>query len=147
MAGKSIESRTPISLDDLKAKVQEKYVGQLFDHPEGYGVMEISRLKRSEREKIQTASRLPGGMVDVAIQNRMAAAFGLVSPKLTAEELLEWPDDFVEPIADKVWEISNAYRMHTEEVGKGDGTGPAPFTKKSSVSGESVSPTDGAPTK
>jgi hypothetical protein len=142
MAGKSIESRAPISLEDLKERVQTKYASELFDHPEGYGTFEVARLKRHERAAIQTASRLPGGMVDVEVQNRMAAAFGLVSPKVSAEELKEYPDDFIEPIADKVWEISNAYRTHTDENGKGDGKD-APFFRKMSGSsiGSSTEPT------
>jgi hypothetical protein len=147
MAGKQIENRTPVSIATLNERVQEKYTSILFDHPEGYGTFEVARLKRRERAAIQMASRLPGGMVDVEVQNRMAAAFGLVSPKLSAEELEEYPDDFIEPIADKVWEISNDYRTHVAENGKGDGKGPAPFTKRSSVNGDSPSPSDGAPMK
>jgi hypothetical protein len=138
MTGKTIDNRAPISIDTLKERVQEKYESVLFEHPEGYGIFEVARLKRHERAAIQTASRLPGGMVDVEVQNRMAAAFGLVNPKVSAEELKEYPDDMIEPLADKVWEISNAYRLHTEENGKGDGA-PPNFTKRSSRASDSPS--------
>jgi hypothetical protein len=141
MAGKTIESRAPVSIEALKERVQEKYQSQLFEHPEGYGMFEVARLKRHERAAIQKESRLPGAMTDVEVQNRMAAAFGLVNPKISAEELKEYPDDFIEPIADKVWEISNDYRNRDDE--KGNGTGPAPFTKTSSVPTDSASPTAG----
>lgn len=145
MAGKTIENKAPITLDALKAKVQEKYTGQFFEHPEGYGTQELARLKRREREAIQRDTRRPDGTVDVALQNRMAAAFGLVNPKLTAEELLEYPDDFIEPIAERVWEISNTYR-DTDADGKGGADSEAPFTKRSSsASGAATSSVGDSP--
>jgi hypothetical protein len=140
MAGKTIENRAPISIDTLKERVQEKYASELFEHPEGYGIVEVARLKRHERAAIQAATRLPGGLTDLELQNRMAAAFGLVNPKVTAEELKEYPDDFIEPIAKWVWDTSNAYQERlTAQNGTGDGKAPAPFFKRSSRDSDSPS--------
>jgi hypothetical protein len=143
MAGKSIDNRAPISIDTLKERVQEKYESHLFEHPEGYGVVELARLKRQERAAIQAATRLPGGLTDLELQNRMAAAFGLVNPKVTAEELKEYPDDFIEPIAKWVWDTSNAYQERLiAQNGTGDGKAPAPFFTKSSHASDSPSPSE-----
>jgi hypothetical protein len=70
------------------------------------------------------------------LQNRMAAAFGLVNPRIGAEELKEYPDDFIEGIAEEVWRISNDYR---DDTAKGDGEAASFFTKISPVT---VSPPD-----
>jgi hypothetical protein len=152
MAGKTIDIRAPISFAALQEKINEKYSSVLFEHPEGYGPHEVSRLKRREREHIQTATRRVDGTVDVALQNRMAAAYGLVSPRLvdepderkraekTIEVLLEYPDDYIEPIAEKVWEISNEYR---DKNGAKGGDEPSPFTRTSSLNGGSASSSAG----
>jgi hypothetical protein len=136
MTGKAIESRAPITIDELKAKVQARYTGQLFEHPNGYGTVELARLKRLEREQINTACRKPDGTWDNMLQNRMAAAFGLVNPKISAEELKEYPDDFIEGIAEEVWRISNDYR---DDTAKGDGEPASFFTK---ISPGTASPLD-----
>lgn len=127
MAGKTLDSRAPVDLDTLKAKVQQRYTGVLFDVP-GYDVtVELAMLKRSEREEVIAACRRADGTWDGLLQDRLAAAFGLINPKLTAEDLRDYPDDFIEPIAAKVWELSNAYREGRET----HGTGPHPFPKVS----------------
>jgi hypothetical protein len=142
MAVKETQNKRPMTIEELRAVKDKKFTGKLWDHPQGYGTLELARLTRSEREQIQKATNSQDGMrvsVDVALQNRMAAAFGLVSPKMTAEELLEWPDDYIEPIAEEVWRMSNDYK----DVNRtGDGEVPAPFSKTSNFA--TGSPTDGS---
>jgi len=131
MAVKETQGARPMTIEELRAIKDKKFTGVLFEHPQGYGTVEVARLTRSEREQIQKATvSYDGGryVVDTALQNRMAAAFGLVNPKMTAEQLLAWPDDFIEPVADEVWRMSNDYK---EAAAKGDGEAPAPFSKKS----------------
>lgn len=138
MAGKTVETRAPISLEAIKARVQEKYSGVMFDVP-GYGTVELAMLKRSEREAIIIACRRPDSSWDNMLQDRMAASYGLINPKLSADDLKDYPDDFIESIANEVWRMSNAYRDERE---KGNGTGPAPFSKTSSlIFGSSTEPT------
>lgn len=143
MAVKETQGARPITIEELRAIKDKKFTGTLFDHPQGYGTLEVARLTRSEREQIQKATNSHDGarfIVDTALQNRMAAAFGLVTPRMTAEELLDWPDDFIEPIADKVWALSNDYK---EAEKKGDGESPAPFPKTSGfVTGTPTASTD-----
>jgi len=138
MTGKTVENRVPSTIDELRAKVNEKYTAALFEHPYGYGKFEVSRLKRKEREEINTACKRADGTWDNMLQNRMAAAFGMVSPKLTAVELEEYPDDFIEGVAEEVWRISNDYR---DDAAKGDGE-PASFFTKSSRATASPPPSE-----
>ena len=152
MAGKTIETPRVVSLDELRAKVEQRYQGEAFEHPNGYGTFELARLKRQERKVIRDATFVYGTngeivRIDDELSNRMAVAYGLVAPKLadtvekTTEALKEYPDDFIDPIAARVWEMSNDYRATGN--GKGTDANAAPFTKKSSRATASPPSSDG----
>lgn len=139
MAGKTIEQTRITTLDELRAKAEERYSAVPYEHPNGYGTMEVARLKRVERKIIRDATFIYGNngeivRIDDELSNRMAVAYGLVSPRIAdtpekaIEELKQWPDDFIDPIATKVWEISNDFRTTTNGKGEPDA---APFTKRS----------------
>lgn len=138
MAGKQIISKAPVTIEELKAKVQARYAGVRFEHPSGYGVFELAVLKRAEREEIVTACTGPGGVWDNMLQNRMAVSFGLVAPKISADDLREYPDDFIDPLAIEVWRMTNAHADTKKE--QGDGIHPF-FVKSSSVS-DLLTPSD-----
>jgi hypothetical protein len=143
MAVKETQGTRPMTIEELRAIKDKKFTGVLFEHPHGYGTLEVARLTRSEREQIQKATAANNGndvILNGSLQSRMAAAFGLVNPKMTAEQLLEWPDDFIEPIAQEVWKISNDYFGANKT---GDGEAPAPFSKKSGfATGTPTEPAD-----
>ena len=149
MAGKQITTPKVTTIDELRAKVEARYQGEAFEHPNGYGTFELARLKRAERKTIRDATFIYGTngeivRIDDELSNRMAVAYGLVSPQIaetvekTVEALKEYPDDFIDPIAARVWEMSNDYRVTGN--GKGTDGASAPFTKTSS-STNGVSPT------
>ena len=152
MAGKTIETPRVVSLDELRAKVSERYSGVTFEHPNGYGTVEVARLKRQERKIIRDATFVYGNngeivRIDDELSNRMAVAYGLVSPQIAdtperiVEELKQYPDDFIDPIAAKVWEISNDFRVTPN--GKGTDATSANFTKRSSSGTASAPSSDG----
>jgi hypothetical protein len=151
MAGKTIESTAPTTIEEVRALVMQKYRAVPFDHPAGYGRMEVAKLKRHEYQAITEAVRRTDGTWDLELQDRMAVAFGLVEPKLAAtpeqamEELKEYPNDFIQPIAKKVWDLTNDYRNEAEK--KGAGADVLPFTKTSSNGTASPPPPDASSSK
>lgn len=151
MAGKTIESTAPMTVEEIRAKVEAGYVAVPFDHPAGYGPHEVSKLKRIEFKKITDAVRRADGTYDFELQDRMAVAYGLVSPKLAAtpeqvmEILNEFPNDYIMPIAQKVWDLTNDFRDKEAEK-KGTGADVLPFIKRSfTESGSPAPPDDSSP--
>jgi hypothetical protein len=151
MTGKAVQNHVP-TLAELREKIDTGYIAVPFDHPAGYGPHEVSKLKRREYRHITEAVRLPNGAFDYELQDRMAVAYGLVSPKLsTASDpdkafaeamafLEECPNDYIQPIATKVWAVTNDYR--DKEAKEGAGADVTPFTKRSSSASDLPAPPD-----
>ena len=128
---KNGRSDKPLATADmLRDAIQRRFTGVLFEVP-GYNMsVEVTALKRHERESIIKAVQGDEGRWDNLLQNRMAVAFALLTPpivdlprnspsendryvKAAIEALKEWPDSLIDPIAGEIWRISNNY---TEEV-------------------------------
>jgi hypothetical protein len=137
MAGKTIE-KIPMNIEQLRAKLTEKLTGTLFE-VEGWGTVEVTMLKAIEIQEINRATRDADGSVPIqnAWQwNCATAARGLVTPEMTPEEAAQYPPEFIMPIANKVWELTNAYQQAaTKAVDE-----PVNFPRRSTSS--SGSPTD-----
>lgn len=128
----------------LQSLVEEKYVSVPFVVPGWDVTVEISMLKRAEREAIVKAAQGDDGRWDNLLQNRMAAAFGLVNPTMTADELKDYPDSFIDPIANEVWKMSNTYdAKQTEEEREGSYR---PFRKTSGSNTGLRTDSDASPT-
>jgi hypothetical protein len=161
MAAKTIDTRAPLTIVELKAKVMERYTSVPFDHPNYDGAVEVAMLKSGEREHVHVASEMGTEEFSPGMWNRLSVAYGLVTPDLAsevggrvdaagkpydrglvamkiAEALKEYPDDFITPIADKVWDLTTNYRKNRETAADG----PAPFVKVSGLSsGSSIAST------
>jgi hypothetical protein len=150
MAGKTLDTSTPMTIEELRAKVAAGYTAVPFEHPSGYGRHEVAKLKRHEYKAITDAVRRSDGTYDFELQDRMAVAYGLVEPKLAAtpeqamEVLKEFPNDYIQPIAKKVWDLTNDYR---EESEKKAGADVPPFSKTSSNGTASPPPPDASSQK
>lgn len=143
MATKTID-KTPVTIEQLRAKLTEKLTGTPFEVPE-WGTVEVAMLKNIEIERLTKEAKLPDGTTDVHLWNRMSASFGLVSPQLSPEELEQFPQSFIVPVANKAWELTNAYGEKSAEDKK---KGEAPnFPKQSSSISDSPTPTDGVSPK
>jgi hypothetical protein len=138
MAGKTID-KIPMNIEQLRAKLAEKLTGTPLEI-EGWGTVEVTMLKAVEVQEINRATRDENG--NVPIQNAWqwnctTAAKGLVTPSMTPEEAAQYPPEFIMPIANKVWELTNAYQAREAKAADEPVN---PFPRRSSSS--SGSPTD-----
>jgi hypothetical protein len=138
MATKSIV-KSPMSLDQLQARLAEKLTGTPLDIPD-WGTVEVTMLKAIEIQEINRATRGTNGEVtDAWLWNSMSAAKGLVAPALTPEQMSQYPPEFVMPIANKVWDLTNAYLVEQNKASE-EPVSPFPRRSISSIS----SPIDSA---
>jgi hypothetical protein len=158
MATKTIGGEKITTIEDLQALVQKRYEAVPFEHPNYPEVdFQVAILNNGEKEHINAVSEMGTPTQSGWVFNRMSVAYGLVSPSLAdplapgatrqarearavriANQLNDYPDDFILPLAEEIWRLTNEYREARE-----GGQGKDPFSKRPSGSstGSSTEPT------
>jgi hypothetical protein len=159
--GKTLSTGKISTIEELRARVQERYEAVGFEHPNYPDVeFQVAILNNGEKEHINTVSRMGTEQQSGWIFNRMSVAYGLVVPELAdpvpanatraarearavriADTLKEYPDDLILPLAEEIWRLTNDYRAARE-----GGNAPSPFTKTSSSPTSSSTDSTSTPT-
>jgi hypothetical protein len=157
MTGKEIGTPKATGVEELRARVQQRYEAVPFEHPNYPDIaFEVSILNNGEKEHINAVAEMGQTGQSGWVFNRMSVAYGLVTPALIeptqpgatrqarearavriADALKDYPDDFILPLAEEVWRLTNDYRAQREE-----GSNSPPFLKRASFlsSGSSTEP-------
>jgi hypothetical protein len=148
------------SIEELRARVQQRYEAVPFEHPNYPDIaFQLAILNNGEKEHISSVAAIDGPQRSGWAFNRMTVAYGLVSPELVpppapgatrqarearairiADALRDYPDDFILPIADEIWRLTNEYRESRE-----GGADSPPFVKRSAPTSSSSTSSSTAP--
>lgn len=149
--GKVLDGSMPVTMDEIRARMNKRYEGVPFTHPDPEWAdipFQLSILSNGEKEHINTASGIGTPTMSGWIFNRLTVAYGVIVPEQAAplaanatrgarearamriaDSLKDFTDDYILPLAEEVWRLTNAYQTQRE-----GGSESTPFSKQPSGS-------------
>lgn len=119
IASKETEISTPTnvtSIEQFRERALAKLGEELFTVPETAITVKLRGLKMGERSKASKNARKDGEGNGISFMC-WVTHFGMIEPKMTVEELADLPGSIVEPIYDRVMELTVPDKEGGDETG------------------------------